>query len=113
MFRPQKTLNEKIIKLFSTLALPALLCGIEVGTITARSTRRITAAEMKYMRKKSGYTWIDYKINIEIAKELRNHNSSFGQNTGLTYLLIQWSRVLLEKLTGLQLVKKFPMFYGT
>jgi len=26
----------------------------------------------------------------------------------LTYLLTSWSRVLLEKLTGLQLVKKFP-----
>jgi hypothetical protein len=26
---------------------------------------------------------------------------------------IAWSRVLLEKLTGLQLVKKFPAFYGT
>jgi len=31
----------------------------------------------------------------------------------LTYLLNPWSRVLLEKLTGLQLVKKFPAFYGT
>jgi len=31
----------------------------------------------------------------------------------LTYLLIPWSRLLLEKLTGLQLVKKFPEFYGT
>ena len=30
-----------------------------------------------------------------------------------TYLLTPWSRVLLEKLTGLQLVKKFPAFYGT
>jgi len=30
-----------------------------------------------------------------------------------TYLLIPWSRVLLEKLTGFQLVKKFPAFYGT
>ena len=29
-----------------------------------------------------------------------------------TYLLTPWSRVL-EKLTGLQLVKKFPAFYGT
>jgi hypothetical protein len=28
-------------------------------------------------------------------------------------LLTPWSRVLLEKLTGLQLVKKFPVFYGT
>ena len=31
----------------------------------------------------------------------------------LTYLLTPCSRVLLEKLTGLQLVKKFPTFYGT
>jgi hypothetical protein len=30
-----------------------------------------------------------------------------------TYLLTQWSRVLLEKLTGFQLVTKFPAFYGT
>ena len=31
----------------------------------------------------------------------------------LTYLLTPWCRVLLEKLTGLQLVKKFPAFHGT
>ena len=31
----------------------------------------------------------------------------------LTYLLTPCSRVLLEKLTCLQLVKKFPTFYGT
>jgi len=31
----------------------------------------------------------------------------------LTYLLTPWSRVLLEELTGSQLVKKFPTYYGT
>ena len=31
----------------------------------------------------------------------------------LTYLLTLWCRVLLEKLTDLQLVKKFPVFHGT
>jgi len=31
----------------------------------------------------------------------------------LTYLLTPWCRVLLEKLTSLQLVKKFPAFHGT
>jgi hypothetical protein len=31
----------------------------------------------------------------------------------LIYLLTPWSRVLLEKLTGSQLVKKFPKFNGT
>jgi hypothetical protein len=28
-------------------------------------------------------------------------------------LTFSWGRVLLEKLTGFQLVKKFPAFYGT
>jgi len=31
----------------------------------------------------------------------------------LNYLLIPWYRFLLEKLTGLQLVKKFPAFHRT
>jgi hypothetical protein len=30
----------------------------------------------------------------------------------LTHLFTPWCRVLLEKLTGLQLVKKFPAFHG-
>ena len=29
------------------------------------------------------------------------------------HLLTPWCRVLLERVTGLQLVKKFPAFYGT
>ena len=31
----------------------------------------------------------------------------------VSYLFTPWCRVRLEKLTGLQLVKKFPAFYGT
>ena len=37
----------------------------------------------------------------------------YRDNFYLTYLLTPWCRVVLEKLTGLQLVKKFPAFYGT
>jgi len=54
----------------NTLALPALLCNNENWTIKARDARRITAAEMKYMRKAGEFTWIDYKTNTEIAEEL-------------------------------------------
>jgi len=36
----------------------------------------------------------------------------FKRGPTVTYLLTGWSRVL-EKLTGSQLVKKFPAFYGT
>jgi len=38
--------------------------------VKAREARRITAAEMKYMRRKAEYTWTDYKTNTGIAKEL-------------------------------------------
>ena len=41
--------------------------------------------------------------------------SSFFERVSciVTYLLTPWCRVLLEKLTGLQLVKKFPAFHAT
>ena len=38
---------------------------------------------------------------------------TFKSLKSITYLLTPWSRVLLEKLTGFQLVNKFPAFYGT
>ena len=56
MFRPQKTLK-KTIKVYNTLALQVLLCGSETWTVKTRNARRLTAAEMKYMRKTAGYTW--------------------------------------------------------
>jgi hypothetical protein len=42
----------------------------ENWTIKARHARRITAADVKYMRKTAGYTWTDYKTNIQTAEEL-------------------------------------------
>ena len=48
-----------------------MLCGSETGTVKARDGRRITAAEMKYMRITTGYTGTDYKTNTQIAKELK------------------------------------------
>jgi len=53
-----------------TLALPALLYGSENWTITARDSRRMTAAEIKYTRKTAGCTWTDYKTNTHTGKEL-------------------------------------------
>ena len=47
-----------------------LLYGSETWTTKARDARRITAAEMKYMRRTAGYIWTDYKTNAQIAKEL-------------------------------------------
>ena len=70
MFRPQKTLKKKRLKLYSTLALPALLYISQNCAIKARDARRITEAQMKYMRKTAGYTWTDYKQTQKLQKEL-------------------------------------------
>jgi hypothetical protein len=59
VFRPQKTLKKTRITLYNTLALPVLLYGSETWTIKARDARRITAAEIKYMRRRAGYIWTD------------------------------------------------------
>jgi hypothetical protein len=48
-----------------------LLYGSETWTIKAGDARRITAAEMKYMRRTAGYIWTDYTTNTQIAKELK------------------------------------------
>jgi len=61
----------RILSLYNTLALPVLLYGSETWTVKANDARRITAAEMKYMRRTEGYTWTDYKTNVQIVKELK------------------------------------------
>jgi hypothetical protein len=48
-----------------------LLYGSETWTIKSRDARRISAAEMKYMRRTAGYNWTDHKTNTQIAKELK------------------------------------------
>jgi hypothetical protein len=53
-----------------------------------------------------------YYLNIEKLSNKR-HFAGIKTEIMLTYLIIPWSRVLLEKLTGLQLIKKFPAFYRT
>jgi hypothetical protein len=56
VFRPQEALKKTRIKLYNTLALPVLLYGSETWTIKAKDASRITAAEMKYMKRTAGYT---------------------------------------------------------
>jgi len=50
-----------------------------------------------------------YLQNYKLKRSLK----VFPHSVLFHYLLTPWSRVFLEKLTGLQLVKKFPAFYGT
>ena len=57
LFERQKIVKKTGIQLYNTLGLSALLYGTENWTIKARDARRITAAELKYMRETAGYTW--------------------------------------------------------
>jgi len=68
MFRPQKTLKKTRLKLYSTLALTHLLYGSQNWVIKLRDTSKITAAEVKYMRKTAGYIWTDYKQTQQLQK---------------------------------------------
>jgi hypothetical protein len=62
----------------------------------------------KYIKQKSSpLTYVDMLVDKE---SLTFRISLLPLHS---YLLTLWSRVLLEKLTGLQLVKKFPVFFGT
>jgi len=45
-----------------------LLYGSETWTVKAMDARRITAAEMKYMRRTAGYIWTDYKTNAKLQR---------------------------------------------
>ena len=71
VFKLQQTLKKTRLKLYDTLALPVLLHRSESWTIKARDARRISAAEMKYVRRTAGYTWTDHKTNKQITKELK------------------------------------------
>jgi beta-lactamase class D len=54
----------------------------KLGLLKQVIARRITAADMQYMRRTAGYTWTDCKTNAQIAKELKI-TPIFEQITGI------------------------------
>ena len=59
------------------------------------------------MKRADGQTDLTYRLGIT-AFLLTSYLLTYLQ----TYLLTPWGRVLVEKLTGFQVVKKFSLFYG-
>jgi hypothetical protein len=51
-------------------------------------------------------------LNLQKVVRLSSEISADVQQS-FHYFLTPWSRILLEKLTGFQLVMEFPAFYGT
>ena len=66
-------------KLYNTQALPFLLPGRETWTIKASDARRITAVEMKCMRRTAGYTWDRLQNKCTNCKGVKN-NTHFWTN---------------------------------
>jgi len=62
--------------------------------------------------------YLEIRRNKILSKLLRSRlvfrtSWRWYSHVQITYLLTPWCRVILEQLTGLQLVKKFPAYHGT
>jgi hypothetical protein len=68
----------------------------------------VTRLSFHYLRVRA---W--FHVRVTRMDAIRVHTVLLTTTRILTYLLTPWSRVLLKKVTGSQLVKKFPAFYGT
>jgi hypothetical protein len=68
--KPNEVQKGTRIKLYTTLALPVLLYGSETWTVKSKDKSRLTAVEIRFMRKTLKYTWRDHKTNEEILNEL-------------------------------------------
>jgi hypothetical protein len=76
--------------------------GPRISVVTKRADWVIAYLDVLIKREVPPY--------VRMTPTVQPCHSYIGCNT---YLFTPWSRVLLEKLTGFQLVKKFPVFYGT
>lgn len=71
VMKPSLVQKHTRIRLYNTLARPMLSYGSEAWTLRKADKSRITACEMRFMRRTAGYTKWDLKRNCEILKELK------------------------------------------
>jgi hypothetical protein len=58
------------LKLYKTLALPTVLYGSEIWTVTHCDKNRLGTAYIKYLQRTARYTLLKHKRNEEILEEL-------------------------------------------
>jgi hypothetical protein len=63
--------RETRLRIYNTFAVPMLKYGCEVWALRKADKKRITAAEMRFMRRTAGYTLRDRKRNVDIMNELQ------------------------------------------
>ncbi|KAJ4438692.1 hypothetical protein ANN_14639 [Periplaneta americana] len=71
VFKSSQVQRHTRLKIYKTLALPVLAYGSEAWTLRKCDERRLTTAEMRFMRKTAGYSLLDHHRNVEILKKLK------------------------------------------
>jgi hypothetical protein len=71
VLKPTLVQKHTRIRLYKTLARQALCYGSEAWNTRKGDSNRLTACEMKFMRRTAGYTKWEHKINEDILTELK------------------------------------------
>lgn len=71
VFPVTKVQQHTRLRLYKVLARPVLSYGSEAWTIRCQDERRLTTAEMRFLRKTAGYSLLDHKRNDAIVEELK------------------------------------------
>jgi hypothetical protein len=70
VLKPNQVQKSSRMKIYNTLAIPALIYGREIWTLTQQDKSRLKASEMKFLRRTAGYTLLDHNKNEDILQEL-------------------------------------------
>jgi chromosome condensin MukBEF complex kleisin-like MukF subunit len=71
IIKPSLVQKHTLINIYKTLARPILTYGSESWIICKSDRARITANEVKFLRRTAGYTELDKKRNTEILREVK------------------------------------------
>jgi hypothetical protein len=100
--------------LWSPTLLTRLIWRLVIYSCFRERNRNCQGVVFRMCWKFKNNCWLSYTRSQKVSS---SGDCSSGRNAvplrTFGWGLTPWSRVLLEKLTGHQLVKKFPAFYGT
>ena len=91
------------------------MCHRQCRSLAPPPTSLLNLASHIWVYRKDSYIVINHILHTHTHTQMHihTHTHTLSLSHSLTHSLTPWCRVLLEKLTGLQLVKKFPAFHGT
>jgi hypothetical protein len=84
IFEPSLVQKHTRIKVYTTVARPILTYGSEAWTICKSDRTRITAYELKFLRRTAGYTKLDKK-------------EKYGDSSGIENQFIATAHRLIQK----------------